>query len=71
MDVTERLRRHIEYKRERDIWARRAIKFLAEGDDEGAELATELAERWDLELKALEPDSGVTEISPSPDRGRD
>jgi hypothetical protein len=55
MDVTERLRRHIEACRKRDAWARRAIDLLAKGNDKAGLEAAEKAERWDLKAKALVP----------------
>jgi hypothetical protein len=55
IDPSERLRRHMEYSRKRDYWARRAIALLEKGEDEAGMDAAEKAERWDLRVKSLEP----------------
>jgi hypothetical protein len=60
LDPTEQLRRHIEYSRKRDHWARRAIALLEKGEDEAGMDAAEKAERWELRVKSLEPASGTS-----------
>jgi hypothetical protein len=55
IDVSELLRRHVEYSEKRDGWARRAIDLLAEGKDESGMDAAERAEYWALMARSLEP----------------
>lgn len=55
IDLTERLRRHVEYSRKRDKCARRAIDLLAKGQHDAGMEAAEKAEYWDLKAKSLEP----------------
>lgn len=54
MDLTERLRKHVEYSGKRDEWARRAIDLLAKGKDKAGLAAAAKAEFWDRKVKALE-----------------
>jgi hypothetical protein len=55
LDLTRRLRQHMQYSAKRDAWARRAIDLLAKGEDKAGMAAAAKAERWDVKVKALEP----------------
>jgi hypothetical protein len=67
MDVTERLRRHIEACRKRDAWARRAIDLLGKGKEKAGLEAAEKAELWDLRAQSLaEPSRGARQTSLAP-----
>src|SRR6185437_8951497 len=55
LDLTQRVRQHMEWSRKRDHWARRAIDLLAQGKDKAGMEAAKKAEAWDVKVKALEP----------------